>query len=65
VIFAAFMPSSGHSPLIVGLVAAGFALFSATYWLATGRGQSSQDSGGSGSVGGMGMPAEAAQPRNS
>jgi MFS family permease len=60
VIFAAFMPSSGHSPLIVGLVAAGFALLAAAYWLADGRGQPASGSGG-----GTGMPTEAAQRSSS
>jgi MFS family permease len=31
---AAFMPADGHSPLIVALVAAGFAVLAAGYWLA-------------------------------
>jgi MFS family permease len=56
---AGFMPSNGHSPLIVGLVAAGFAVVSAAYWLADRRGQSSSGSGG-----GTGIPTEAAQSRN-
>ena len=47
----AVMPASGHSPLLVGLVAAGFAVVAAAYWLAAGRGQSS-----SGSAGGGGDP---------
>ena len=72
---AGFMPSSGHSPLIVALVAAGYLLVAAAYWVATRRGQSSPgsgDSGGSGSSGssgasgsGTGMPTSAAQPSNS
>jgi MFS family permease len=40
------MPEDGHSPLLVALVAAGFAVVAAAYWLAAGRGQSS--SGGPG-----------------
>jgi len=72
---AGFMPSSGHSPLIVALVAAGYLLVAAAYWVATRRGQSSPGSGdsdGSGSSGasgasgsGTGMPTSAAQPSNS
>ena len=34
---AGFMPSNGHSPLIVALVAAGFAIVAAAYWMAAGR----------------------------
>jgi len=52
---AAFMPSDGHSPLIVGLVAAGYAVVAAAYWLAGARGQSSP-----GSEDGM-IPTSAAQ----
>ncbi len=36
----AVMPANGHSPLLIGLVAAGFAVVAAAYWLAAGRGQS-------------------------
>jgi len=53
---AAFMPADGHSPLIVGLVAAGYAVVAAAYWLAGARGQSS-----SGSEGGTSIPTSAAQ----
>ena len=38
---AAFMPSDGHSPAIVALVAAGFAILAGAYWLARPRRQSS------------------------
>ena len=66
---AGFMPSSGHSPLIVALVAAGYALVAAAYWVATRRGQSSLGSDGSGGSGGSdagtGMPRATAQPSNS
>ncbi len=66
---AGFMPSSGHSPLIVALVSAGYALVAAAYWVANRRGQSSPGSAGSGEGGGSGagtgMPASAAQPSNS
>jgi len=49
---AAIMPATGHSPLLVVLVAAGFAVVAAAYWLAAGRGQqSSSGSGGAGSGG--------------
>ena len=44
VIFAAFMPSDGHSPVIVGVVAAGYAILAAAYWLSV-RGGSSPGSG--------------------
>jgi hypothetical protein len=57
---AAFMPSSGHSPAIVGMVAAGFAVAAAAYWLAAGHGQSSSGSGD-----GAGIPSAAAQRSNS
>jgi MFS family permease len=57
---AAFMPVNGHSPLIVALVAAGFVVVAAAYWMASGRGQSSSGSGG----GGTGIPSEAAQSSN-
>jgi len=49
------MPEDGHSPILVALVAAGFAAVAAAYWLAAGRGQSS--SGGSGGE----IPSAAAQ----
>ena len=54
---AAFMPSDGHSPVIVGLVGAGFVVVAAVYWLAGARGQPSP-----GSEGGTSIPASAAQP---
>jgi uncharacterized membrane protein YgcG len=54
-IFAAFMPSDGRSPVIVGVAAAGYAILAAAYWLSQRTGQSSPDSisgsGGSGSGG--------------
>jgi hypothetical protein len=53
------MPADGHSPLLVALVAAGYAVVAAVYWLAAGRRQSS--SGGSGAE----IPSAAAQSRNS
>jgi len=66
---AGFMPSSGHSPLIIALVGAGYVLVAAVYWVATRRGQSSPGSGDSdgpgGSGAGTGMPTSAAQPSNS
>jgi hypothetical protein len=67
VIFAAFMPSDGRSPVIVGAVAAGYAIFAAAYWLSV-RGGSSPGSGSaSGSASGSGgeMPSSAAQANNS
>jgi len=57
-VFAAFMPSDGHSPVIVGVVAAGYALLAAAYWLFVHVGQSSPDSGGT-------IPSPAAQPSSS
>jgi MFS family permease len=59
-ISSAFMPSDGRSPVIVGLVAAGFAVASAAYWLAVRRGQSSSGSGGEGMI-----PSAAAQRSSS
>ena len=56
----AFMPSSGRAPAIVGLVAAGYAITAAGYWLAVRRGQSSSGSGGGGMI-----PSAAAQPSSS
>jgi hypothetical protein len=63
---AAFMPVNGHSPVIVGVVAAGFAVAAAGYWLAAGRGQSPSGSGpGPGSGSGGTIPAAAAQRSSS
>jgi MFS family permease len=45
VIFAAFMPSDGRSAVIVGVVAAGYAVFAAAYWLSVRGGSSSPRSG--------------------
>ncbi len=56
---AAVMPEDGHSPFLVGLVAAGYAVVAAAYWLAAGRRQPS--SGGSGTE----IPSAAAQSSNS
>jgi hypothetical protein len=53
------MPADGHSPVLIALVAAGFAVVAAGYWLACRRGQSA--SGGSGAE----IPSAAAQSRNS
>ncbi len=39
VIFAAFMPPDGHSPAVVGVLAAGYAAAAAVYWLTARRGQ--------------------------
>jgi len=57
-VFAAFMPSDGHSPAIVGVVAAGYAILAVAYWLAARTGQSSPGSGGV-------IPSPAAQPSSS
>ena len=56
----AFMPANGRSPVIVGLVALGFAIAAAAYWMFVRRGQSSSSSGGGGTI-----PWPAAQPSNS
>jgi hypothetical protein len=53
------MPEDGHSPFLVALVAAGFAVVAAAYWLAAGRRQSS--SGDPGAE----IPSAAAQSRSS
>jgi MFS family permease len=55
----AVMPEDGHSPVLVALVAAGYAVVAAAYWLAAGRRQPS--SGGSGPE----IPSAAAQSSNS
>jgi hypothetical protein len=60
VIGSAFMPADGRSPVIVGLVAAGFAVAAAAYWLAVRRGQSTSGSGGDGMI-----PSAAAQRSSS
>jgi len=63
---ATIMPASGHSPLLIALVAGGFAVVAAAYWLAVGRGQSSSGSGsGGGSGGGGAIPSAAAQRSSS
>ena len=46
----ALMPANGHSPLLIALVAVGFAVVAAAYWLAAGRGQSSSGSAGGGTI---------------
>jgi hypothetical protein len=56
----AFMPANGRSPVIVGLVALGFAIAAAAYWMFVRRGQSSSSSGGGGTI-----PWATAQPSNS
>jgi MFS family permease len=55
---AAFMPADGHSPVIVGLVAAGYAILAAAYWLTTRTGQPAPGSGGT-------IPSPAAQRSSS
>ena len=57
---AAFMPANGHSPVIIGLVAAGYVIAAAGYWVAAGRDQSSSSAGG-----GREIPSAAAQRRSS
>jgi MFS family permease len=56
----AFMPANGRSPAVVGLVALGFAIAAAAYWMFVRRGQSSSGSGGGGTI-----PRAAAQSSNS
>ena len=34
---AAFLPANGHSPVVIGLVAAGYAILAAAYWLSRPR----------------------------
>ena len=53
------LPDDGHSPFLVALVAAGYAVVAAAYWLVAGRRQPS--SGGSGAE----IPSAAAQSSNS
>jgi len=53
------MPADGHSPVLIGLVAAGYAVVAAGYWLARGKDQSS--SGGSGAE----IPSTSAAQRSS
>jgi MFS family permease len=66
VIFAAFMPSDGHSPIIIGVLAAGYAVAAAAYWLLSSRGAASPAGPGASSAGsGTGIPSEAAQPSSS
>ena len=60
VVSAAFMPDNGHSPVIIGLVAAGYLVAAAGYWLAAGRGQSPSGSGPGGTI-----PSAAAQRSSS
>jgi MFS family permease len=65
------LPADGHSPALIALVAAGYAIAAAGYWLARGRDQSlpgsgSGGSGGSGSGGSGGViPSPAAQRSSS
>jgi MFS family permease len=60
-----FMSVTGHSPVLVAIVAAGFALTALGYWLAVGRGI--QPAAGSGESGGSGgaMPTAEAQRSSS
>jgi MFS family permease len=60
---AVFMPSNGHSPLIIGVVAAGYAIVAAGYWLSRPEGRGAQSPSGSGS--GTGIPSTAAQRSSS
>jgi len=40
------MPANGHSPSLIGLVAAGYAVLAAGYWLASRRDKSSPGDSG-------------------
>jgi hypothetical protein len=57
---AAFMPANGHSPVIIGLVAAGYVIVAAGYWLAGGRGQPGPETEPGGTI-----PSAAAQRSSS
>ena len=59
-LIAAFIPATGHAPVVIGLVAVGYAIVAAAYWLARGRGQVD-----SGSDGGTAIPSPAAQRSSS
>jgi MFS family permease len=61
-IFAAFMPSDGRSSIIVGVVAAGYAVVAAAYWLSA-RGAGGPAPGSS--PPGTDIPTSAAQPSSS
>jgi MFS family permease len=61
-IFAAFMPSDGRSSIIVGVVAAGYAVVAAAYWLSA-RGTGGPAPGSSSP--GTDIPTSAAQPSSS
>ena len=65
---AIIMPATGYSPLLVVLVAVGFAVVAAAYWLAAGRGPSpsgSPSGSAGGSTDGGEIPSVAAQPSSS
>ena len=57
---AAFMPSNGHTPAIIGVVAVGYAVTAAGYWLVQGGGQSPASAGP-----GSASPSAAAHRSNS
>jgi MFS family permease len=59
-ISSAFMPANGRSPAIVGLVAAGYVVAAAAYWLSVRGGRSSSGPGGGGMI-----PSATAQRSNS
>jgi MFS family permease len=64
---AAFMPEDGHSPAIVAVVAAGYAILAVAYWLSQrlGKASSGPVSGSGGSGSGTEIPWPAAHPRSS
>jgi MFS family permease len=61
VLGAAIMPANGHAPVLVAVVAAGYAVTAAGYWLAVGRGRSSSGPASGGGV----IPWSAAQRSSS
>jgi MFS family permease len=65
---AAFMPGNGHSPAIVALVAAGYAILAVAYWLSQRLGKSSSGPGsgpGGGSASDGEIPSSSAAQRSS
>jgi MFS family permease len=67
-IAAVFMPPDGHSAVLIGIIAAGYAIVTVGYWLARGPDQSSSAPGprsGSGSGAGGTIPSAAAHRSSS
>jgi MFS family permease len=61
---APFMPSDGHAPAMVGVVAAGYVVLAAAYWLSVRTDQSRSGSGPGSGPGGV-IPSSAAQRSSS